>query len=43
MKISFLFAWYDFWVGLYWDQKGRRLYVLPLPCLGVVLHFPRED
>lgn len=32
MKIKFFFAWFDFWVGLYYDQKGRALYVCPLPC-----------
>lgn len=39
MKIRPLFAWYDLWVGLYWDRKTRRLYVLPLPCIGVVFDF----
>jgi hypothetical protein len=34
-----LFAWYDLWVGAYWDRKGRRLYILPLPCIGVVIEF----
>jgi hypothetical protein len=31
MKVSF--AWYDLWVGAYWDRKGRVLYVCPLPTL----------
>ncbi|MBS0175058.1 MAG: hypothetical protein JSR64_13555 [Nitrospira sp.] len=39
MRVSFLFAWYDLWVGAYWDRAKRRLYVLPLPCLGVVIDF----
>lgn len=39
MRVSFLFAWYDFWVGAYWDRKNRKLYVLPVPCLGFVVHF----
>lgn len=39
MKIRFLFAWYDLWVGAYWDRKNRRLYVLPLPMFGFVVQF----
>lgn len=35
-----IFAWYDLWVGAYWDGKFNRLYVLPLPCVGVVIQFP---
>lgn len=39
MKIRPIFAWYDVWVGVYWDRQKRRLYVLPFPCLGFVLEF----
>lgn len=39
MSIRPLFAWYDIWVGAYWDRAHRRLYVLPLPCIGVVISF----
>lgn len=42
MRIRPLFAWYDFWVGAYWDAKNRRLYVLPVPMLGVVIQFGGE-
>lgn len=43
MKISPLFAWYDLWIGVFWDQKKRWLYILPIPCLGVVLKFPEKE
>lgn len=39
MKIRLLFAWYDLWVGAFWDAHKRRLYVLPIPCLGIVIEF----
>ena len=29
MTIKPLFAWYDLWIGVFWDQAKRRLYVLP--------------
>lgn len=33
-KISFKWAWYDLWMGVYVDTDNRTLYVCPLPtCL----------
>ena len=37
MKIRPIFAWYDLWVGVFWDRKARKLYILPVPCIGVVV------
>jgi len=36
-RIKFIFAWYDLWVGVYYDRKAYKLYILPLPMLGVVI------
>lgn len=42
MKIRPLFAWYDLWVGCYWDRANRRLFVLPVPMLGFVVEVADE-
>lgn len=35
LKIRLMFAWYDLWMGAYYDRKARALYVFPLPMLGL--------
>lgn len=37
MKVKFIFAWYDFWIGLFWDSKNKKLYIFPVPMLGIVI------
>ncbi len=34
-KVKIYFAWYDIWIGAYWDRKRRVLYVCPLPCVVI--------
>jgi len=37
--MKFIFAWYDLWIGIYWDKKKRRLYILPIPMVGIYIQF----
>lgn len=39
MKIKPIFAWFDFYVGAFWDIKKRKLYIIPFPMIGIVLDF----
>lgn len=39
MSINPIFAWYDLWIGAFWDQNKRRLYIFPVPMLGIVIQF----
>lgn len=38
-----LFAWFDLWVGVFWDARKRKLYVFPMPMLGVVVDFTERN
>ncbi len=37
MKIKIFFAWYDFWVGIYYAQKERAIYVCLIPTVVIKL------
>lgn len=43
MKINFIFAWYNLWIGIYFDKLKKKLYILPLPTLGIVLDFSNTE
>jgi hypothetical protein len=35
--VSFIFEWYDGWVGFYWDKDKKFLYIFLLPFLGIII------
>lgn len=43
MKISTVFEWYNFWVGIYYDKKKRTLYFLPVPMIGLKIQFGTRE
>lgn len=41
MKVRPIFAWYDLWLGAFWDRERRRLYFM-VPMVGIVVEFRRS-
>ena len=41
IKVKMFFAWYDFWIGGYYDRKNKKLYICPIPT--IVFQFWREE
>lgn len=39
MTIKPIFAWYDFWIGLFYDQQKKVLYIFPVPMFGLRISF----
>jgi len=39
MRIWYIVAWYDMWMGFFWDRKKKWLYFLPIPCVGLIFKF----
>ena len=37
MRVSVFFAWYDFWVGAFYDRSQRALYICLLPCCVIAI------
>ena len=43
MKVSMFFAWYDFWIGWFWDSKKRVLYICLIPMVVVKIEQRTES
>lgn len=38
-RVKLLFAWYDLWIGFFWDSKKQWLYFFPIPMFGIIIKF----
>lgn len=43
MSVTLKFAWYDLWVGAFWDRQKKILYVCPLPMFLITIQRKRID
>lgn len=45
MKFKAFFAWYDFWIGAYYDVGHHTLYICPLPMCVLRFEFsgPKDE
>lgn len=41
-KVTVFFAWYDLWMGAYYDRNNRTWYVCPLPCCVIKIASSKE-
>lgn len=41
MKIKFIFAWYDIWIGVFIDRQKWCVYIFPIPCFGIRIYRER--
>jgi len=32
-----IFAWYDLWIGAYWDREFKKLYICLIPTFAIVI------
>ncbi len=42
-RVSLIFRWYDFYVGVYIDRLNRTTYIFPVPMLGVRVEWHRNE
>lgn len=43
VRVRVRFAWYDLWIGAYWDRSQSILYICPIPTLLIAIgRLPKE-
>jgi hypothetical protein len=43
MNVSFHFAWFDLWMGVFYNQQKRVIYICPLPTVVVRIALKDEE
>ena len=43
MKVKFMFAWFDFWIGVFYDQQKRAIYIFPVPMFGIKIQLKNDS
>lgn len=43
IRVRPIVAWYDMWVGVFVDTNKKKLYLLPIPCVGIVISWGQRD
>ena len=43
MKFKLFWAWFDFWVGFYYDRRKSILYICPLPTVVIAISLRDVD
>lgn len=44
MKARIFFAWYDMWIGAYWNRENKVLYICLLPMIVIAIyHFKSKQ
>jgi len=38
VRVRFVAAWYDIWVGAYWNRRNKVLYLM-VPLVGIAISF----
>jgi hypothetical protein len=41
-RVSVFLAWYDLWIGAYYDRGAKTLYVCLLPCVVIKILLARR-
>lgn len=39
MRVRPIFAWYDLWIGVFIDRPKKRVYLFPVPMIGLIIEW----